>query len=218
MPLHLVGFSMGGLIAQELTLSRPDLVRTLTLGCTSPGGPDAVLLTQEVAELFVELQDLPAREAAVRAAPVVYAESTPRSRASRHRRADGPADLPGRLPACSSSPSVATAARGPRLAELDCPVLILHGTPTCSSPGERARCCKRAIPHAQVHVLPGAGHIFTTDATESTAGGDARVSSTSRMRRRSSRDPAPVRQHHAGRLPADCSRDTAAHRGAARRR
>ena len=75
----LVGFSMGGLIAQELAVSRPDLVRTLTLGCTSPGGPDAILLSQEVAELFVELQNIPAPEAALRAAPVVYANSTPRS-------------------------------------------------------------------------------------------------------------------------------------------
>ena len=165
-PVHLVGFSMGGLIAQELTVSRPDLVRTLTLGCTSPGGPDAILLSQEVAELFVELQDIPAPEAALRAAPVVYAKSTPRSAVQ--------ADISVRMarPTSRVGYRMQLAAVGkysgvrPRLSELDCPVLILHGTADLIVPPENAEVLKKAIPHAKVHMLPGAGHVFTTDATE----------------------------------------------------
>lgn len=167
-PVHLVGFSMGGLIAQELALTRPDLVRTLTLGCTSPGGEDAVLLTAETATILAELEELPAPEAARRAAPVVYASTTP--------DADVEADIEVRMRRPTSrvgygmqlAAVVQFSGTRARLAELDCPVLVLHGTADRLVPPENASALQKAVPHAQVQLLPDAGHIFTTDATEAT--------------------------------------------------
>lgn len=164
-PLHLVGFSMGGLIAQELTLTRPDLVRTLVLGCTSPGGSAAVPFTEEVGAHLAELATLPAREAAERSARVVYGPGS--------ADADILEDIDVRMARPTSREGYLAqlmavgryrGAMG-RLGGVDRPVLILHGDADLLVPPANAQVLARAIPGARVHTLAGAGHIFTTDAT-----------------------------------------------------
>jgi pimeloyl-ACP methyl ester carboxylesterase len=44
---HVVGISMGGMVAQELALAYPERIRTLTLGATYCGGPEGTLMAPE---------------------------------------------------------------------------------------------------------------------------------------------------------------------------
>lgn len=49
---HLVGISMGGMIAQELLLAHPERIRTLSLGATYCGGPEGTLMAAADLEML----------------------------------------------------------------------------------------------------------------------------------------------------------------------
>ena len=51
---HVFGASLGGMIAQELAVIAPERVDRLVLGCTTPGGPDAVPMPEVTLALFAE--------------------------------------------------------------------------------------------------------------------------------------------------------------------
>ena len=51
---HLAGISMGGMISQEVVLSSPERVRSVTLMSTSPGGPEAQMMTPEFQQALAE--------------------------------------------------------------------------------------------------------------------------------------------------------------------
>lgn len=164
-PVHVVGFSMGGLVAQEVALTRPELVCTLTLACTSPGGPDAVPPTPRVAALLAELATLPARDAAERAARIVYAAGTPVSDIvdDTNIRMANPTSRAGylaQLRAVNRYPGTLS-----RLHVISVPVLIVHGDADRLVPPANAELLAGAIRGSRMHLIAGAGHILTTDAT-----------------------------------------------------
>jgi pimeloyl-ACP methyl ester carboxylesterase len=160
---HVVGMSMGGMIAQLLALDHRDRVITLTSIMSTTGARDGEPPTPEaLAVLTLPVQ--PTREARVAQAiatrMVLAAGSFPVDDAYRQAmsaalvdRAYHPWGTARQLLAIQASPD-----RTARLAHLDVPTLIIHGTLDPLVPFSNGEATARAIPGATLRVIAGMGH------------------------------------------------------------
>jgi 3-oxoadipate enol-lactonase len=161
---HVVGISMGGMIAQELALGHPERVISLVLLATHPGAAHATFRPEATALLQSRAGWTP-REAAEAAIPFNYATTTPRAAmeedwAVRLPLATTPAGYLAQLMGTMSWSSL------DRLAGLEPPVLVVHGEDDALIPVENGRLVAAAVPGAELVELPDANHVLTTDRTE----------------------------------------------------
>lgn len=156
-PAHVVGISVGGMVAQTLALARPDLVRSLTLVAT------LCTLTAPVREL------MRARAMAARAdgmaslvAPTLERWFPPAFREARPDVLDRAAKSVLR-----HDPTV-YAEMWEMIAGLDleaaipavaCPTLVVAGTQDGNAPVAAGRKIAGLIPGASLHALPDVGHF-----------------------------------------------------------
>jgi len=163
---HVVGASMGGMIAQSIAIASPERVRTLTSIMSTTGDADVGQPNPEVLPLLTT--PAPTERGAY------IAHSVEGSRAigsPDHFDPERAADVAGRgfdrcfyprgvlnqLLAIVSSPS-----RSGDLRELDLPALVVHGTEdplVAPSGGQRTA---EVIPGAELLMLDGMGHDLPT--------------------------------------------------------
>lgn len=162
---HVVGASMGGLIAQELAITAPERVRSLVLLCTHPGLPHATMPEPEALALVAARASMTPEEAAEASVPFVYAPGTPRPRIEEDFavRAQLPTDPAGyAYQAAGSAPFD----RYDDLGRIVAPTLVVHGTDDRLVPAGNAKILADAIPGAQLALIEGASHILFTDQEE----------------------------------------------------
>ena len=163
---HVVGASMGGFIAQELTLRHPERVRSLVLACTHMNGPEAIPPSPEAMEMLVRRSSMTPLEAAEAAVPFIYAADTPRVRIEedfgvRMRQPTSPEGYTNQLQAV-----LAHGGTYDRLPDIRVPTLVVHGTDDRLVNPDNAPVLAERIPGARLQMIEGASHVFFTDRTE----------------------------------------------------
>jgi 3-oxoadipate enol-lactonase len=160
------GVSMGGMIAQELTLRHPDQVVKVVLGCTMAGGPDAKMAAPEVGAKLVEgtkLIGTNPEEGFDIILPLLYPEEFARAHPEIKTMMIAGMKMMPPTPTESVDRTIAgimTFNAFDRLGQIKCPVLIVHGDQDLLIPAENAHLIKSRIPHAELMMIPNAGHAF----------------------------------------------------------
>jgi pimeloyl-ACP methyl ester carboxylesterase len=154
---HVLGASLGGMIAQEVAAAAPDRVDKLVLCCTTPGGAGAVPIPEVTLRLLAESASL-APEIALR----LFIENALAAPPDEglvdellRRRLANPPDPQGwqaQAGAGATFPGIA----GSILA----PTLVLQGTEDNVVDYRNADLLAAVIPGASVRLFPGTGHLF----------------------------------------------------------
>jgi 3-oxoadipate enol-lactonase len=162
-PVDVVGLSFGGMIAQQLALARPDLVRTLALLDTSPAfGLDGVTTREEwLASRIEPLHHAatPPERIDVIVAGLVGAGCPPqvRSEVAATMRAVPAATLAA---ACRALVDHDTR---DRLHLVAAATLVMVGAEDGETPPSYAAAISERIPGARLVVVPGAGHLLNLE-------------------------------------------------------
>ncbi len=162
---HVAGASMGGMIAQELTLSRPDRVLSLVLGCSTYSGllGNWPHFRRGPNPLLWRKLNRWERERALW--PLLYSDTTPLERIEE--------DLAVRCRCCWTSKGFLNQLAGimlwssyRRLPRIKVPTLVIHGAEDHLIPPRSGEVLASRIPGARFHLVPHAGHILLTDQPE----------------------------------------------------
>lgn len=171
---HVLGVSMGGMIAQHVALNHPDRVLSLLLGCTAPTGnvnhPRMIPPSQEVLmELLMPPSGNRAQDIEVGWKRSVTAEFIASNRDLLVQLRDRelaypecPADAQElQLIAISSTHDTYE-----QLGRIQQPTLIQTGTEDIMIPAENSRQMARLIPGARLIEYPNCGHDFLIQGGE----------------------------------------------------
>ncbi|HEX8494953.1 MAG TPA: alpha/beta hydrolase [Pyrinomonadaceae bacterium] len=163
---HVLGFSMGGFIAQEFALLYPHRVRRLALASTACGGREVVWAAPEVLEALAAKVVKSREEGFWMTAPFNYHSSTPRRSMEEDLAVALLSPLTSESYQAQLQAIMSWSGTHSRLQSLNKRTLVLHGDSDQLIPTENGRILARAIPSAELVLLKDAGHRFMTDKLE----------------------------------------------------
>lgn len=166
---HVLGISMGGMIAQELVLRHPAIAQTLTLGCTSAGGKNSLPPPPDAIAALTAPRDGRTNEQIIRDGwPFLYT----RDYIDRHR-AELEAEIPGlieyAMPAFAyrrQLEATFTFNTYDRLGQIDTPTLVITGADDTLLPAGNSPIIADRIPGARCHLIANSGHLFFNQTTD----------------------------------------------------
>ncbi|MFL5820418.1 MAG: alpha/beta fold hydrolase [Solirubrobacteraceae bacterium] len=160
---HVVGVSMGGMIAQTVAIEHPDRVRSLTSIMSTTGNPEVSQPSPDATQVLLAPPATTREEVLDRAVAAVRVIGSPdfeldeaevRERAGlAFDRAYDPPGLARQLLAVWASGD-----RTERLAGIRAPTLVIHGAKDPLIPLAAGRATAAAIPGARLEVFEGMGH------------------------------------------------------------
>ena len=162
---HVVGTSLGGMVAQELALAHPERVDRLVLACTTPGGEPAYPIPAATLALIAESASLEPAVALRRFVENALAPGAPEELVERilaHRLAN-----PQPLPAWQAQAAAGTTfAAGERVRGITAATLVLHGTEDAVVDTRNAEVLAGLVPNVRVELFEGCGHLFFWERPE----------------------------------------------------
>jgi 3-oxoadipate enol-lactonase len=155
---HVVGASLGGMVAQELALAHPERVEKLVLVSTTPGGLGAYPMPAQTVSLMLEAPTMPPDVAVRRFVENALGDGAPEELVERivaYRKANPP-DLGGWQ---SQAAAGALHDALDRVGQITAPTLVIHGTEDVVVDPRNADLLADRIPGARLELLPGSGHL-----------------------------------------------------------
>ncbi len=157
-PVHLLGHSLGGIIAQETYKTHPDVVRTLILADTSRGGgaEEAPLRKEKLAKRLEMIEKLGPEGLAAERTPELLSTDVPdeileeavsimaQVRPSGYRFAAG---------------ALAEADERDILRKISVPTLLVWAANDRVIPRSEVEAMRKLLPDARFEVIPDAGHL-----------------------------------------------------------
>ena len=159
---HVLGISMGGMVAQQLALAHPERLLSLTLGCTYCGGPGSILMDPADFQNMAEAMASGDRARVLRA--MWELNLSPAFRAEEGRFAEfaamaEAATVPQRTIELQLQAIVAHNTQS-RLPELETPTLVIHGTADRVLPYPNGELIASLLPNGHLQTLADGGHMF----------------------------------------------------------
>jgi pimeloyl-ACP methyl ester carboxylesterase len=160
---HVLGVSMGGMVAQELALRHPARIRSLVIGCSYAGGERSSLTEPETGRRLVEGWTSGDLERALRTGWEINVSRAFAGRPGEYERWRDDSVLPLRVPLAVimlQAQAVGGHDTSARLGDITAPTLVIHGTEDQMLPAANSRVIAERIPGARLEELEGIGHLF----------------------------------------------------------
>jgi pimeloyl-ACP methyl ester carboxylesterase len=164
--VDVLGYSLGGVVAQELALRAPARINRLVLCATTPGLP-----SMPPDPLVTALMLTPARywdrSLAELILPIIAGGRTARDPGARRARLDDRlAQPPSTLGYLYQLYALSGWSSHPWIRGVEHPALVVHGDHDRVVPLVNGRYLADALPHGRLEVVHGAGHLFLFDEPE----------------------------------------------------